>query len=294
MAKPAFSAHSLENLLDRNFPARGPLWQLAEGQESRAFAFDAADEQFVVRVNRQVQGFEVDRLVHAVLPGSGIAVPEVTAILPLDDQWVCVSRRCPGETLQSLPADGAYAYGPAVARTLDQLAAVDAVLLERLGASPLFGSLGCWPDFVRAVVELEWRGVSPGLARQIHQWTDLIVQHVPGLPPVLGLVHGDFGSNNVLVQDGTISAVLDWSEARIGDPQYDVANILFWRSWLPCMEQQARYFEAEEPGVLRDQARLRCYQLRIGLAVLNDALADGDAHLAEWAAGRLADTTAER
>jgi aminoglycoside phosphotransferase (APT) family kinase protein len=38
-------------------------------------------------------------------------------------------------------------------------------------------------------------------------------------------VHGDFGSNNVLADGEHITGVVDWSEAMIGDPLYDVANI---------------------------------------------------------------------
>src|SRR5699024_2408647 len=61
------------------------------------------------------------------------------------------------------------------------------------------------------------------------------------------LVHADFGSNNVLTDNGRITAVIDWSEAMFGDSQYEVANIFFWRPWLACMEQQTRYFERRHP-----------------------------------------------
>jgi len=99
-------------------------------------------------------------------------------------------------------------------------------------------------------------------------------------------VHGDFGSNNVLVEAGRISGLIDWSEAMAGDPLYDVANILFWRTWLDCMEQQARYLEESERHRLADQRSLDCYQLRIGLQVLHGAFQDGDLRLAEWALRR--------
>jgi aminoglycoside phosphotransferase (APT) family kinase protein len=36
------------------------------------------------------------------------------------------------------------------------------------------------------------------------------------------LVHGDFRIGNMLVDDGDLSAVLDWELARIGDPMYDL------------------------------------------------------------------------
>jgi len=38
------------------------------------------------------------------------------------------------------------------------------------------------------------------------------------------LCHGDFHPLNILVKDGEVSGVLDWSTARIGEPERDVAS----------------------------------------------------------------------
>ncbi len=106
-----------------------------------------------------------------------------------------------------------------------------------------------------------------------------------GLPEVRHLVHADFGSNNVLTDNGRITAVIDWSEAMFGDSQYEVANIFFWRPWLACMEQQTRYFERRHPE-LAGSPRLRAYMLRIGLDQLYQSLVDGNFDDAAWAQGR--------
>ncbi len=113
-----------------------------------------------------------------------------------------------------------------------------------------------------------------------------------GLMTPHGLVHGDFGSNNVLVADGRISAVLDWSEAMTGDPAYDLANLFFWRPWLDCMEAQCSYIEVNEPYRSADAARLLRYQLRIGLQIRAEAQADADTRLVEWATHRCATVAA--
>ena len=41
------------------------------------------------------------------------------------------------------------------------------------------------------------------------------------------LVHGDFGSNNVLTDGQKITGVLDWDCALYGDPLFDVAGSFF-------------------------------------------------------------------
>jgi len=284
VAKPEFSAAALERFLANAFPLHGPLRQLTEGEESRAFAFDAGEEALVVRVNATAEGFEMDRLIGAALSDSAIPVPDVVMLAPLETgSFACVSRRLPGDTLQALPEGGAFEFGNAVAQILDQLAGLDEAILHRLAASPLMTAQASWPDFVATVTRLDWRHASAGARASIDRWTDLVAERIDKLPRRRGLMHGDFGSNNVLVQRGVVSGVLDWSEARISDPLYEVANILFWRSWLDCMEQQCRYFEQREPWRLAERDTLGCYQLRIGLETLHEAFADGDARLIDWA-----------
>ncbi len=287
MGKPEFSSAALDEVLDRAFPLRGPLRQLTEGEDSRAFAFDSAAETFVVRVNATAVGFEMDQLIGAALSESAVPVPEVMLLAPLENNgFVCVSRYLPGDTLQALPNGGAFECAHGVAQVLDRLAALDKAILRRLAASPLMGAQSSWPDFVAAVAELDWRHTGDEARASIDRWTELVVGSVAKLPQRRGLVHGDFGSNNVLVQRGRVSGVLDWSEARIGDPLYDLANILFWRGWLDCMEQQCRYFEQREYWRLAERETLSCYQLHIGLLTLHEAFADGDVRLIDWAMQR--------
>jgi hygromycin-B 4-O-kinase len=99
-------------------------------------------------------------------------------------------------------------------------------------------------------------------------------------------VHGDFGSNNVLTDGRCITGVIDWEEALIGDPLFDLAGVLFWRPWLECMEQQARFFETRCPDALGQVDRLLCYQLRIGLEEICGNAIGGDARMVTWSLAR--------
>jgi aminoglycoside phosphotransferase (APT) family kinase protein len=46
-------------------------------------------------------------------------------------------------------------------------------------------------------------------------------------PPSPALVHGDLGPAHILIGDGAVSGVIDWTDARIGDPAIDLAWPLF-------------------------------------------------------------------
>lgn len=297
MNKPHIAAAAVRAMLQREFGAVSALEPLQEGEESRAFAFDSGGRACVVRINRSAQGFEKDAWVQWRFVREGLPIPQIVAIGRLDDghAW-CVSQRAAGVTLQDLaPAELPAVVGE-VARVLDVIAASD-----------LHGTLGygrfdaegvaadaSWPAFLS---DIRFRDLSvlkqAAERRRVEAWIGEVVAFAGRCADVRGLVHGDFGSNNVLVDRGRVSAVIDWSEALYGDPLYDVANILFWRPWLDCMEQQARHFETVRPDRLADAERLRCYQLHIGLGqILQSALADAADDLA-WALQRCAAIAAE-
>jgi len=50
------------------------------------------------------------------------------------------------------------------------------------------------------------------------------------------LIHGDFTIDNVLVRDGEITSIIDWSGGALGDPRYDVSL---------AMRSKANVFENE-------------------------------------------------
>jgi len=255
--------------------AYGPfphLSQMEEGDESQAFSASVDGRDLVVRAASTRDGFDKDRLVASRWPTT--LAPIVLDILPIGDGWACISEKAPGRTLQSL-GTATREIAPAVCAMMDVIAASDISPVTGYGAFSAQGKAGfsSWRDFILSI-------------EGPPQWLALLEAFDYGAPH--GLVHGDFGSNNVLVADGRISAVLDWSEAMTGDPAYDLANLFFWRPWLDCMEAQCSYIEVNEPYRSADAARLLRYQLRIGLQIRAEAQADADTRLVEWATHRCA------
>ncbi|UYN99740.1 MAG: aminoglycoside phosphotransferase family protein [Devosia sp.] len=285
MAKPNPDLAVIRQVLAAQFPDFSELSPLVEGEESRAYAFLASGGPYVLRVNRQRGGFDKDRLA-ANRFAQRLPIPEVHLIAPCGRDWLCISAKLPGDTLQALPPGGAYAYGQAVQDVLEGLSLTELAgpsgfgSMDGSGAAPL----AHWRDFFALPSQVDWAGLAPAaqaveigtLASGLARWSE-------DLPDRRGLIHGDFGSNNVLVADGTVTGLIDWSEAKLGDPDYDLANILFWRDWLDCMEQQCRYFETEAPHLLAEADKLLGYQLRIGLETLSEALQAGDNRTADWA-----------
>lgn len=216
-------------------------------------------------------------------------IPDILHLVQVDGLAACISRRAPGMTLQDLEGAALDAAVPPTAAVMAAIAASDLARTEGFGR---FGADGrgiraSWREVLEEPFHLDWAGssVHTGLIGRILDGIRVLAPHCP---EDRGLVHGDFGSNNVLVADSRITAVIDWSEAMFGDPLYDVANILFWRPWLACMERQARYFETQTPPPPAIRDRLLCYQLHIGVRELHEAARAGDDADLAWASGRCA------
>jgi aminoglycoside phosphotransferase (APT) family kinase protein len=58
----------------------------------------------------------------------------------------------------------------------------------------------------------------PGL-EDLVKW---LIENRPPEPEKNVIVHGDFHPMNLLVKDGKVSTILDWSGFMVGDPMYDL------------------------------------------------------------------------
>ena len=273
------------------------LHPLSEGLESQAFGFTAKGQEWVVRVNPSDAGFAKDDFAFRYFASPALPIPPVLSITRRDGVFLCVSKRAAGITLQDVDAWRLDLIVQPVASVLDAMAAVDVSMIAGCGPFHVPGSGGSgrggfadWPAFIGAIADprhYDWQVVGQRADLTIiHPLLADIEAFAAVCPDRRGLVHGDFGSNNVLTAEDRITGVIDWSEAMVGDPRYDIANILFWRPWLDCMEAQARFFETAQPWRLREGRLLACYQLRIGLEnVYQAALAQDAADLA-WGLAR--------
>jgi hygromycin-B 4-O-kinase len=282
----------LRDELQRRMGAIWALVPVAEGLESQAFGFRCGADAFVLRVNRDALGFAKDAFAHQHFARAELPVPEVVLIGVLDDgNAYCVSRRVSGMTLQELGPSELPAVLEPVAQAMAAIAASDVAATSGFGRFDANGVGSCetWQGFLTGIVDsqrYDWGPASKhaGMER-VARLLDTIAELAGHCREIRQLVHGDFGSNNVLTDGRRVTGVIDWSEAMIGDPLYDVANILFWRSWLECMAQQAAYLERQPMGD-HGAKRLRCYQLRIAAEEIYQGAIAGDDRMVAWAISR--------
>ena len=57
---------------------------------------------------------------------------------------------------------------------------------------------------------------------ELHEFVQWLVNNRPPEPENPVILHGDFHPMNLLVKDGKVNAILDWSGFMVGDPMYDL------------------------------------------------------------------------
>jgi hypothetical protein len=92
----------------------------------------------------------------------------------------------------------------------------------------------------------------------------ILREHFPGEPVRLALCHGDAGPGNVLHVEGTVSALLDWEFAHLGDPVDDLAWItvraVLHGLELPDFAARVRAHYEPHAGISVDGDRLAYWQ----------------------------------
>lgn len=90
------------------------------------------------------------------------------------------------------------------------------------------------------------------------------------------LLHGDYWAGNVVWNDGRIAGVIDWEEARVGDPLIDVAISRLDILWLLGVDAMDAFTDAYRSATKVDLADLPLWDL--------DAALRPSFNIGEWAA----------
>ena len=212
----------------------------------------------------------------------GHLVPETKAIsfraggAPFD---YAVLAFAPGVVLRDLgdpildeDADYLRAWGEAL-RPVHEIAADGAGLVDCDADAPLDrprGALESWPDYVmlnldRHIGACRDAGyVDAELAARIVRMFEVAQPWLRDRP--MRLLHGDPGTHNVCIDPNTrqVTALIDWEDALVGDPLFDVAMVSTFQPARRMPEFMAGYGLAS--AGLEDKRLIALYFLRIALS----------------------------
>ena len=294
MQKSSVSQPAIEQFLQQRLGVITNLHQLTEGLASQAYGFQHDDADYVIRIKRWMGGFEKDAFVSRTFLSASLPIPEVVTVDRFnDDLAFCISRRAPGVRLQDLNAADVGRMVGELAQILETIAAADLCGTAGFGRFDASGTAPFpnWKEFLTGMDDsrsCDWRAIAPRLDMPL---VDHLLRGVRALaehcPEERRLIHGDFGSYNVLTDGSQVTAVIDWDLALFGDPLYDVASLFFWEE--KQLEPIIQHFKGCLSDVPGAKERVTCYQLRIGLQELFDSASGGAFDSIEWLTTRCMD-----
>ena len=222
-------------------------------------------------------GLAVERAFRDRLALAGVPLREVVGDGEHEGLKWTVTRKASGRSMASL---GPAEYRAALPSAFDTLAAIASVDVSDSIGFGWFGFTGngshdTWGEHLGFVADEEpgmffgnWHDLFDTTfleADRFKHYLSRMMDMLRGLSTPRQLVHGGFGYDNVLIENGRVSAVLDWQDARFGDSLFDLAYMDFWPSGLDL----AAMFEGHcsDRGIHFEdyQDRVTCYKYYIGL-----------------------------
>lgn len=167
---------------------------------------------------------------------ASVPVPASTARAVADGDTVRgtqLTTRADGVSMQSLDVDETR-ISAALGQTASLLDEVHRMAGEGYGPlsvqpnRTLTGLHSSWDDYLRTRLAFHLqtcRTAAAITAREAAVVERHFEEALPLAPRDARLLHGDPGGHNVLLRPGGVAALLDWEDALLGDPIFDVASL---------------------------------------------------------------------
>jgi hygromycin-B 4-O-kinase len=211
-----------------------------------------------------------DYYVSTKLVSPHVPVAEFVAIGDFEGGTYAVTRRCPGKILDELDKHAYKALIPQLVEVLEQIHQSDVSATRGYGSFDAEGN-GRWKNWASYLLAVgleetdelgfygQWHSLfDEGILERDFFFLlyDELKERSVELPDVRSLVHADFGFDNVLANDGGVTAVIDWANASFGDFLFDVARMQLLQ---PVWDFEHRFQELYSA----QDRELPCYENRM-------------------------------
>ena len=262
-----------------------PLTPVTGGYNTRVFSFQlkgaslALSRTLILRLFRDTNPRRAifESAVQNAIASTGFPVPCVfftcTDALVLGGNFM-IMELLPGQPMLNLPMP-----------SIPKLLVTTHLHLHNINVDAIrtaLDSAGIHRNTYSLTRRLEWlaKQIEPKGLEGLQSGVRWLIENRPEAPERAVICHGDFHPINILVRDGQVRGVLDWSGFLVGDPAYDigitkvlgiqVAPFLFPTiEWAHMIKLYCDYYQRERPV---DPERIVYYEaLRCLWALLEGA-----------------------
>jgi hygromycin-B 4-O-kinase len=281
-AMPTQAAQARSFLVERFGTDADKVARVGRGEWSKAFTYNHADVDFVIRFSALEEDFAKDRWAIR-FANKALPIRRVMEVGPAFGGFYAISERAYGRFLDTMDASEMRAMLPALFTMLDALRLADVSGATGYGGWRKGGAAphATWADALLDVFNDRptdrlhgWRerltasevGMGPFI-----QAFKVLEMLAPEIPMERHLIHSDLLNYNVLVDQSQITAVIDWGCAMYGDFLYDAAWFEFWAPWYPAWQrldfrgEALRHYQSIGIDVPSFDRRLGICAVHIGL-----------------------------
>ena len=246
------------------------------GERSIAYSFSVNGKDFIIRINREIEGFQKDKNSYEDFQHV-IPVPKILKIGPYQSGYYAISEKAKGSALddnkQLTPAlvEDIFSILDAIhikAKKDDKYGLIDSTRKAHFTSWEEY----LFKDYILVVKEngsyYTWKEIYAKSKKHVEEFKNIerrIRELIKYIPNEKYFVHGDFGGSNLIVERDRVTAVIDWSESMYGDFLFDIAYYAFWRGDRELIIKYKNYCEKKGRVIPYFEERILCHQLFIGL-----------------------------
>ena len=227
--KTTFSLREIEKFLSlRTGILSGSLTQLTEGHSSQVVGFATTDnKRLVIRIRDDEQDLLADKYAFEHFSGN-LPIPKVLEVGRFDyNAYFCISQFVEGNTVISLERNSFNEILPNIHDIFAATFHTDITSTQGYGDINVITGSGQQPtykEFLKTelkqldVEKLRVDATTIGLSDKLVD--KLVAQFEDNLPyvsEVRRLTHGDPGGDNLIVNKGLVTGVIDWEQMAYGD-----------------------------------------------------------------------------
>ena len=188
-----------------------------------SIVFDV-DDTWIVRVPRRPEVRASLRMEAVLLPLLArelpVRVPEIVFVEDTPEAFVLIHRKLRGDPLRASDEPGLARQVGGFLAALHNFRGVAEAGIAEVSGTEWIAQQAEFAERCQAVLTL----LDPAERRRAKSLFDSYLSRAPEFDPVL--LHADLGPEHILCRGGSIAGVIDWSDARVGDPALDFAWLL--------------------------------------------------------------------